>query len=131
VIRTSVAAVAFLAAALPATAAVAAKPAPASASIALPSGATSATVGSWLTFVTSYPSTIKNPGIRAVCTQNGAVVWSQVGTVSGSYLLGGDSSTWRQVGGNAACIADLVNVTWSHGQQTMTTLAEMQFTGIA
>lgn len=129
--RTSSAILAFVAVSLlTATPAVAGKPAPANSSIALAGGATSASVGSWLTFVTSYPSTVKDPAIRAVCTQNGSTVWSQVGTPSASYQLGGASSTWRQVGGNAACVADLVSINWSHGQQTMTILAEQQFAGI-
>jgi hypothetical protein len=118
---------------LPAGTALAAKtaPAPAASSVALSSGATSAPIGTSVTFVSSYPSTAKDPGIRVVCTQNGAVVWSQVGTPDASYKLGGDSSPWLQNGGNANCVADLVNVTWSKGQQTTTVLATTGFTGLA
>jgi hypothetical protein len=126
-------ALALAAAMIPAGTAVAAKtgPAPAAPSIALSSGATSVPIGTWMTFVSSYPTAAKDPGIRVVCTQNGSVVWSQVGTPDASYKLGGDSSPWLQTGGSANCVADLINVSWSRGQQTTTVLATTGFTGLA
>src|SRR6516225_2840805 len=82
------------------------------ASIALRPGDPS--LGESVSFVTTYPSSAKNPVIEVNCYQNGTLVWGEVGLVGGSYKLGGDSSPWlNNGGGSATCEAELLNQVWN------------------
>jgi hypothetical protein len=86
-------------------------------------------LGEWVTFTATYPGTVKNPRIVVNCYQNEALVWGEVGLVSGSFKLGGDSSPWLDnKGGPATCYADLDDLTWhGHNMQEWVELAGVEF----
>jgi hypothetical protein len=87
-------------------------------------------LGQSVAFVTTYSTTsYKNPRIIVFCSQNGVMVWGNVGLVDESYKLGGDASPWLNNGGGPAdCEADLVNLTWVHKMETREMLASTTFT---
>ena len=102
-----------------------------SASIALNPGDPS--IGQSVSFITTYPKTVKNPVVEVNCYQNGTLVWGQVGSVTGSYKLGGDSSPWLNNGGGPAnCEADLLSQVWNgNSQEQMTLMAYTTFAATA
>jgi hypothetical protein len=72
-------------------------------------------LGEWVDFTTD-PGSAKNPLIVVNCYQNASLVWGQVGLVTDSFKLGGDSSPWLANGGGpASCHADLENLIWHGG----------------
>ena len=86
-------------------------------------------LGEWVSFDTTYPETYKDPRIIVNCYQGSALVWGEVGMVSDSFKLGGDSSPWLQNGGGpASCYADLENLSWhGHNMQTWEWMAGTEF----
>ena len=85
-------------------------------------------LGEWIDFVTTYPGTVKNPRVIVNCYQNDALVWGEVGLVTDSFKLGGDSSPWVEIGGPASCYADLENLIWhGHNMQEWDWLAGADF----
>jgi hypothetical protein len=106
------------------------------ASIALASSGTQAAstqpaLGQAVAFATTVPNTDKSPAIVVNCYQNGTLVWGEVGSVSASYKLGGDSSPWLTNGGTASCDAQLVNITWHAGTESISQLASTSFAASA
>jgi hypothetical protein len=81
-----------------------------------------------VTFVTTYPKATKSPAVEINCYQNSVLVWGQVGLVTDSYKLGGDSSPWLTNGGTATCFSNLDSITFKAGVETKTVLATMSFT---
>jgi hypothetical protein len=59
-------------------------------------------------FNTTGASILKNPRVWVACYQNGAIVYGEGGSPTGTFKLGGDMSQWVLNGGGAAnCAADL------------------------
>ncbi len=89
-------------------------------------------LGEWVNFATTYPNSVKNPRIAVNCYQpdlSGTLVWGQVGLVTDSFKLGGDSSAWLTNGGDAMCEADLYNLTWNgNNPQQVDVLVSIFFT---
>jgi hypothetical protein len=103
-----------------------------SSSIALASvGGGAATVqpslGSTVTFSTTYPSSTKNPRIEVLCYQSGSLVYGEAGSVTYTFLLGGGGSTWLSAGGAVSCQANLFYFFWKGGQQYYQVLASTRF----
>jgi hypothetical protein len=85
-------------------------------------------LGDVVTFTTSYPTSVRNPRVQVLCTQDGAVVFGTAGHPSESFTLGGAWSPWLVSGGPAECRADLFDVTSRGGRQYVTALADVAFT---
>ena len=85
------------------------------------------TLGSMVTFTTSYPRTVKNPRIEVLCYQDGDLVFGMAGSVTYEFQLGGGSSTWLVVGGPADCTANLFYFGYHAGKQTYNKLASTSF----
>ncbi len=59
-------------------------------------------------FNTTGANTLRNPRVWVACYQNGALVYGEGGSPTGTFKLGGDMSQWVLNGGGAAdCTADL------------------------
>jgi len=84
-------------------------------------------LGSWVTFATVYPTTVKNPRIEVDCYQNGALTFGMGGAVDYSFQLGGAGSVWLWNGGEADCTATLFYFGFKAGQQTYNPLATKTF----
>ena len=99
-------------------------------SLAGPAGAAATaqpSLGSAISFDTGYPTTVKNPRIEVLCYQAGSLVYGEAGGVNDTFLLGGGSSTWLEVGGSADCVANLNYFGQHAGQQTYNKLATTSF----
>ena len=84
-------------------------------------------LGSSVSFLTSYPVNVKNPRIEVLCYQNGTLVYGEAGSVDHVFLLGGAGSIWLSTGGSANCIANLFYFGWKAGTQTYNLLAWTSF----
>jgi hypothetical protein len=84
-------------------------------------------LGSTVTFTTTYPSSTKNPRVQVLCYQNGALVYGESGSPDYAFVLGGGSSQWLANGGPANCEADLLDVYYQGGQQQVVWLASTTF----
>ena len=84
-------------------------------------------LGSTVTFATSYPRTVKNPRIEVLCYQDGDLVFGMAGSVTYAFQLGGAGSTWLTVGGPADCTANLFYFGSHAGKQTYNKLATTSF----
>ena len=84
-------------------------------------------LGSTVSFQTSYPRTVKNPRIEVLCHQDGALVFGMAGSVTYDFQLGGAGSTWLTVGGPAECTANLFYFGSHAGKQTYNVLASTDF----
>jgi hypothetical protein len=84
-------------------------------------------LGSWVTFATGYPTTVKNPRLDVLCYQNGVLTFGMTGGVSYSYELGGASSAWLTNGGEADCTTNLYYYSSKAGKQTYNWLASYDF----
>jgi hypothetical protein len=84
-------------------------------------------LGSWVTYTTTYPKTIKAPRIAVDCYQDGVLVYGEAGSVDHEFQLGGASSDWLENGGPADCTALLFDSKWLAGKQTFTELATTSF----
>ena len=87
---------------------------------------TDAHLGDWVTFSTSYPSTVSAPRIQVMCYQGDVLVYGEAGPASQSFLLGGGMSLWLMAGGEADCVATLYQWDW-HPQQTFVSFATVAF----
>jgi hypothetical protein len=85
------------------------------------------TLGSEVTFATSYPKTIKNPRIEVLCYQDGSLVYGEAGGAHDTFLLGGGGSAWKDGGGAADCRANLYYFGYKAGKQTYNRLATTTF----
>jgi hypothetical protein len=86
------------------------------------------TVGTTVTFTTSYPKTVKNPRIEVLCYQFGSLVYGEAGGVDNQFVLGGGWSLWLGAGGGPAdCVANLYYFGYTKGQQTYELLATTSF----
>lgn len=88
-------------------------------------------LGTNVSFITTYPGTTKNPSIEVNCYQNGVLVWGTIGSVTDQYLLGGASSPWMASGGGANCVSTLENIVWVHKMEQKTVLATTSFAATA
>jgi hypothetical protein len=87
------------------------------------------TIGTVVTFTTSYPKTVKNPRIEVLCYQADGLVYGEAGGVTQAFLLGGGWSRWLEVGGGPAdCVANLYYFGSHAGRQTYNVLASTAFT---
>jgi hypothetical protein len=84
-------------------------------------------LGSWVTFDTTYPNTVKNPRIEVDCYQNSDLVFGMGGAVDYSFQLGGAGSIWLWNGGAADCTATLFYFGFHAGHQTYNPLADTSF----
>ena len=84
-------------------------------------------LGDWVTFITSYPTNVKNPRIEVLCYQDAKLVFGMAGGVDYSFQLGGAGSTWLTSGGAADCTANLFYFGWKAGRQTYNWLADTKF----
>jgi len=84
-------------------------------------------LGASVKFSTGYPTGTKNPWISLRCYQDGSLVYAQGGTPSETFTLGGGSSVWLDLGGSAACSAELGDLYWRGGKQYYTPLAQTGF----
>ena len=85
-------------------------------------------LGSTVTFTVTYGSAhLRNPSLDLGCYQNDVIVWGGIWDVASSVKLGGDASPWKSAGGSATCVAQLVDVTWQGGQESITTSATTGF----
>jgi len=84
-------------------------------------------LGSWVTFSTTYPTSVKNPRIEVLCYQNGQLTFGMAGGVTYAFELGGAGSVWLTNGGEADCTANLYYFAWKAGQQTYNWLASKSF----
>jgi hypothetical protein len=84
-------------------------------------------LGSYVAFSTGYPTNVKNPRIEVLCYQGSDLVYGAAGSVDHSFLLGGGSSVWLQVGGAAECTANLFYFGTHAGSQTYNWLASTSF----
>jgi hypothetical protein len=110
-------------------------------SLAAVSGAsaTQPALGSTVWFNVTAPSNVNNPRVQVVCTQNGAVVYGEAGSVGqatgdgtdtlgySGFLLGGGWSQWLATGGAADCTASLFYFGQKAGQQTFNVIASTSF----
>ena len=91
------------------------------------SAAIEPSLGSTITFATSYPRTVKNPRIEVLCYQGGELVFGMAGSTTYEFLLGGGGSLWLWGGGAAECTANLFYFGQHAGQQTYNRLATTSF----
>ena len=84
-------------------------------------------LGDWVTFSTTYPTSVKNPRIEVLCYQGGALTFGMAGGVDYSFQLGGAGSQWLWSGGEADCTANLFYFGWKGGKQTYNLLASTRF----
>ena len=85
-------------------------------------------LGGQVTFTTSFPTSVKSPGIAVRCYVDGVMVYAEAGATTHAFLLGGAGSDWLRMGGPAFCTAELYNIVWNgNNQQEFTTLATMGF----
>ena len=101
-------------------------------SIALKSAGTSSSssqpsLGSSVSFVTTYPVNVKNPRIEVLCYQGSTLVYGEAGSVDHEFQLGGGGSIWLTNGGGAQCTANLFYFGWKAGMQTYNLLASTSF----
>ena len=85
------------------------------------------TLGSTVSFDTTYPTTIKNPRIEVLCYQSGTLVYGEAGGVNDTFVLGGGWSVWLEKGGAADCVANLYYFGFHAGKQTYNKLASTSF----
>jgi hypothetical protein len=89
------------------------------------------TFGSYVSFTTTYPKSVRIPRIEVLCYQNGSLVYGEGGGVTDQFLLGGSMSLWLQAGGGAAdCVANLFYFGSKAGQQTYEWLASTSFSSV-
>ena len=84
-------------------------------------------LGSWVTFTSTYPTSVKNPRIEVLCYQGGTLVFAMAGSVDYSFELGGGWSPWLDAGGESDCTANLFYFGWKAGNQTYNWLASTSF----
>jgi len=84
-------------------------------------------LGDWVTFTTTYPTSVKNPRIEVLCYQGGALTFGMGGAVDYSFQLGGAGSQWLWSGGDADCTANLFYFGWKAGKQIYNLLATTSF----
>jgi hypothetical protein len=84
-------------------------------------------LGSTVSFATSYPRTVKNPRIEVLCYEDGNLVFGMAGSVTYEFLLGGAGSIWLTIGGGADCTANLFYFGSHAGKQTYNKLATTSF----
>jgi hypothetical protein len=84
-------------------------------------------LGDSVSFTANYPSSLAARGIsiQLNCFQNGDLVWVSAGYADRSFLLGGTSSPWLELGGPATCRAELYY--WSTNGQKYNALASTEF----
>ncbi len=109
-------------------------PAPESGTIALnlssSGGAAPASpsLGSQVTFTTTWSNNVKNPRVQLACYQNGTQVYGEAGTPDHLFTLGGYASLWVTNGGAASCRADLYDLHWNgNNMQEVVWLANTSF----
>jgi hypothetical protein len=84
-------------------------------------------LGSSVRFSSGYPTSTKNPWVSLTCKQGETMVYGEGGSPSSDFVLGGASSLWLEVGGAAACRAELGDLYWRGGHQYYTFLAVTNF----
>jgi hypothetical protein len=84
-------------------------------------------LGDWVTFATTYPTSVKNPRIVVNCYQGGALTFGMGGAVDYAFQLGGAGSVWLWNGGEADCTATLFYFGFHAGHQTYNELAHTDF----
>jgi hypothetical protein len=85
-------------------------------------------LGDTVTFTVSVPKQIKNPRIQVSCFKGTTMGWSTAGSVTESFKLGGDSSLWKTLGGDASCEAILYYwINKPNQPQTFVSLATTTF----
>jgi len=85
-------------------------------------------LGGQVTFSTTFPNSVKNPGIAVRCYVGGVMVYAEAGSPDNAFLLGGAGSDWLRMGGPAFCTAELFNIVWNgNNQQEFVTLATTGF----
>jgi|GEM_PF-2344684 hypothetical protein len=85
-------------------------------------------LGSWVTFSTAYPSSVKNPRVEVRCYQSNSLVYGEAGAPVDTFVLGGGGSIWLTNGGAASCTANLFYFGSHAGSQTYNLLASTNFT---
>jgi hypothetical protein len=84
-------------------------------------------LGSWVTFTTVVPTSVRNPRLEVFCYQNGELVYGAGGATTDALQLGGGGSLWLSAGGAASCVANLVYFTWKRGEPAIVYLATTSF----
>lgn len=86
-------------------------------------------LGGTVTFTTNVVGLAGSewPMVGVACSQSGTLVYEALDTPDASFLLGGNSSLWLQLGGSADCVATLYAYSFSGGE-TIRTLATTSFT---
>lgn len=98
-------------------------PTPSTITLSQPTGAAATAdwphLGDWVNFTVTYPKSVNKYGVRiqVICYQNGNLVYGEAGPYTQSFLLGGASSEWQQLGGPADCVADLYYWSYNGGQK--------------
>jgi hypothetical protein len=90
-------------------------------------------VGDSLTFATTAGSLAgwEYPMVAVSCYQGSDLVFTQLDTPSASFMLGGYSSIWLDLGGSASCHADLDAYGWKNGVESVRTLASVPLGNVA
>jgi hypothetical protein len=70
------------------------------------------------------------PMVGISCTQSGTLVYTVLDKPDASFVLGGGSSTWTQVGGSADCVATLYAYGHKAGRETIRSLAATSFAAV-
>ena len=83
-------------------------------------------LGTKVTFTTSVVGLTGNEYalVYLKCTEDGAVVYGQLDLPGTTFVLGGGSSPWWQVGGTATCVAYLEAYGSHGGSDTIRVLAQ-------
>jgi hypothetical protein len=75
-------------------------------------------LGSYISFSTTYPKTIKNPRVWLSCYQNNVMVYGEGGGPTTVFKLGGDSSQWLENGGgSASCFVEFYEILGPNGKE--------------
>jgi hypothetical protein len=95
-------------------------------SIALDQAGSTLALGTPVTFTTSVTGLTGTEYalVYLKCTENGAVVYGQLDLPGTTFVLGGGSSPWWQVGGTATCVGYLEAYGSHGGYDTIRVLAQ-------
>jgi hypothetical protein len=93
----------------------------------LRAGSIDPSLGTTVTFKTTYPQTVKNPRIEVLCSKGDRLVYGEAGGVTNEFLLGGGGSVWKDEGGSVSCVANLFYFGHHAGHQTYEWLARTTF----
>ena len=85
-------------------------------------------LGSTVTFTVTSPRAVKAPRVSVTCSQGTTLVYGEAGTFDHTFLLGGASSLWLELGGPSDCTADLFYWDYVGQQQIYVWLAQTTFT---